>query len=178
MAAPALVESMVRIPARGLTNLAFPPQVARRELARVPARDTRVVLLSDCVHNAGPDPRPFAARLPRLDVLRRSHVMSAVIVVATAYPAPEHKAEVIAAFEAAIATVHSEEPGCELYALHEGNDRLVMIEKYASQDAMDQHIKGAGLAGLRAALEGKLGAPLDVQVLTPHPAGSEDKGAL
>ena len=28
-----------------------------------------MVLLSDCVHNAGPDPRPFAARLPRLDVL-------------------------------------------------------------------------------------------------------------
>ena len=35
----------------------------------VPARDARAVLLSDCVHNAGPDPRPFAARLPRLDVL-------------------------------------------------------------------------------------------------------------
>ena len=60
---------MVRIPARGPTNLAFPPQVAWRELARVPARDARVLLLSDCVHNAGPDPRPFAARLPRLDVL-------------------------------------------------------------------------------------------------------------
>jgi hypothetical protein len=28
-----------------------------------------VLLLSDCVHNAGPDPRPPAARLPRLDVL-------------------------------------------------------------------------------------------------------------
>jgi hypothetical protein len=27
------------------------------------------VLLSDCVHNAGPDPRPLAARLARLDVL-------------------------------------------------------------------------------------------------------------
>jgi hypothetical protein len=27
------------------------------------------VLLSDCVHNAGPDPRTSAARLPRLDVL-------------------------------------------------------------------------------------------------------------
>src|SRR5215510_8997116 len=60
---------MVRITARGLTNLAFPLQVARRELARVPARDARVVLLSDCVHNAGPDPRSFAAHLPRLDVL-------------------------------------------------------------------------------------------------------------
>jgi Mg-chelatase subunit ChlD len=65
----ALLEAMLRIPARGLTNIAFPLQVASRELARVPARDARAVLLSDCVHNAGPDPRPFAARLPRLDVL-------------------------------------------------------------------------------------------------------------
>ena len=64
-----LVETMLRIPVRGLTNIAFPLRAARRELARVPARDARVLLLSDCVHNAGPDPRPFAARLPRLDVL-------------------------------------------------------------------------------------------------------------
>ncbi|HEX7161052.1 MAG TPA: vWA domain-containing protein [Trebonia sp.] len=69
-----LVEAMLAIPARGLTNVAFPLQVARRELARVPARTVlpntgRVLLLSDCVHNAGPDPRTFAARLPRLDVL-------------------------------------------------------------------------------------------------------------
>jgi Mg-chelatase subunit ChlD len=64
-----LVESMLRIPARGLTNVAFPLQVARRELGRIPVRDARVLLLSDCVHNAGPDPRPFAARLPRLDIL-------------------------------------------------------------------------------------------------------------
>ena len=104
--------------------------------------------------------------------------MSAVIVVATAFPIQEHRAEVVAAFEAAMAKVHSEEPGCELYALHEGDDRLVMIEKYASQDAVDQHIKGAGLAGLRAALEGKLSSPIDVQVVVPHPAGSKDKGAL
>src|ERR1700722_1910972 len=60
---------MAAIPARGLTNVAFPLQVAARELARIPARDARVLLLSDCVHNAGPDPRPLAARLPRIDVL-------------------------------------------------------------------------------------------------------------
>ena len=35
----------------------------------VPARDARVLLLSDCVCNAGPDPRTVAGRLPRLDVL-------------------------------------------------------------------------------------------------------------
>jgi Mg-chelatase subunit ChlD len=64
-----LLDTMLRIPAKGLTNIAFPLQVAARELARVPARDARAVLLSDCVHNAGPDPRPLAARLARLDVL-------------------------------------------------------------------------------------------------------------
>jgi Mg-chelatase subunit ChlD len=65
----ALLDTMLRIPAKGLTNIAWPLRVAARELARVPARDARAVLLSDCVHNAGPDPRPFAARVPRLDVL-------------------------------------------------------------------------------------------------------------
>ncbi|GAA3635243.1 hypothetical protein GCM10022200_18180 [Microbacterium awajiense] len=64
-----LLDSILRIPARGLTNVAFPLEVAQRQLERVPARDARVVLLSDCVHNAGPDPRPLAARLPRLDVM-------------------------------------------------------------------------------------------------------------
>jgi Mg-chelatase subunit ChlD len=64
-----ILEALLRIPAAGLTNIAFPLQMARRELARVPARDARVLLLSDCVHNAGPDPRRLAAQLPRLDVL-------------------------------------------------------------------------------------------------------------
>jgi Mg-chelatase subunit ChlD len=64
-----LVDALLELPAKGLTNIAFPLQVAARELSRVPARDARVVLLSDCVHNAGPDPRLDAARLARLDVL-------------------------------------------------------------------------------------------------------------
>lgn len=64
-----LLDRLLALPARGLTNVAFPLQLAGRQLARIPARDARVVLLSDCVHNAGPDPRPVAGRLPRLDVL-------------------------------------------------------------------------------------------------------------
>lgn len=66
---PALLDRLLALPGRGLTNVAFPLQLASRQLARIPARDARVVLLSDCVHNAGPDPRPVAGRLPRLDVL-------------------------------------------------------------------------------------------------------------
>jgi quinol monooxygenase YgiN len=102
--------------------------------------------------------------------------MSLVLVV-TAFPIPEHRAEVIAAFEAAIARVH-DEPGVELYALHEGRDRLVMIEKYASEQARSQHSKGAALAELRSALEGKLSCDLDAQLLLSHPAGNLQKGML
>src|SRR5215467_6132351 len=75
-----------------------------------------------------------------------------VVVAVTAFPVPEHRAEVIAAFEEAITWVHRE-PGVELYALHEGPDRLVMIEKYESGQARSEHLKGAALADLRSALE-------------------------
>ena len=57
----------------------------------------------------------------------------------------------IAAFEEAIARVH-DEPGVEPYALHEWPDRLVMIEKYESEQARSQHLKGAALADLRGRL--------------------------
>ena len=101
-----------------------------------------------------------------------------VVVVATIRPLPEYRDEVIKAFTATISQVHAED-GCELYALNEGPDgRLVMIEKYASDEAVAAHRAGAGLAALREALGGKLSAPMDVQVLAPHPAGSPAKGAL
>ena len=64
-----LVEALLRIPAEGLTNVSFPLELAAEQLRRTRVADPRVVLLSDCVHNAGPDPRLAAARLPRLDVL-------------------------------------------------------------------------------------------------------------
>jgi Mg-chelatase subunit ChlD len=64
-----LLDDLLAIPARGLTNVAFPLELARRELAAARYRDQRVLLLTDAVHNAGPDPRTAAAALPRLDVL-------------------------------------------------------------------------------------------------------------
>jgi Mg-chelatase subunit ChlD len=64
-----LLDALLAMPTRGLTNVALPLELAGHELATAPASDARVILLSDCVHNAGPDPRTAAARLPRLDVL-------------------------------------------------------------------------------------------------------------
>jgi quinol monooxygenase YgiN len=102
--------------------------------------------------------------------------MSVVVVVA-AFPIPAHRAGVVAAFEEAIIRVH-DEPGVQLYALHEGPDRLVMIEKYESEQARSEHLQGTALADLRSALRGKLSTSLDAQVLVPHPAGNAQKGAL
>jgi len=65
----AVLDLLLRVPTQGLTNVTFALETATRQLTGVPARDARVLLLSDCVHNAGPDPRLTAARLPRLDVL-------------------------------------------------------------------------------------------------------------
>lgn len=65
----AVLDLLLRVPAQGLTNVGFALETAARQLAGVPPRDARVLLLSDCVHNAGPDPRLAAGRLPRLDVL-------------------------------------------------------------------------------------------------------------
>jgi Mg-chelatase subunit ChlD len=65
----AVLDLLLRVPTQGLTNVTFALETAAQQLAGVPSRDARVLLLSDCVHNAGPDPRLTAARLPRLDVL-------------------------------------------------------------------------------------------------------------
>jgi quinol monooxygenase YgiN len=103
----------------------------------------------------------------------------AVIVIATLFPVPEHRGEVIAAIETAAEKVHASDDDCLLYALHEGPDgRLVMIEKYTSMEALGAHGKSAELAELGAALKGKLTQPMDLQVLAPHSAGSAEKGVL
>jgi quinol monooxygenase YgiN len=101
-----------------------------------------------------------------------------VTVVATFYPVPEHRAELIAALEKAIPRVHAEDAGCELYSLHEGDDRLVMVEKWASLADLDAHGKGAVLKDFQQETAGFTTGPVDVQVLRPHPAGTPQQGTL
>jgi Mg-chelatase subunit ChlD len=66
----AMIRRLSQLHAQGLTNVSFPLELAAQKLtSRDRAIERRVLLLSDCVHNAGPDPRIAASRLPRLDVL-------------------------------------------------------------------------------------------------------------
>ncbi len=69
------------------------------------------------------------------------------VVVVKPFPSPKHPGP--------------DEPGIELHALHKGLDRLVMIEKYEAEQARSEHLKGAALADLRSALDGKLSSNLD-----------------
>ena len=102
----------------------------------------------------------------------------AIVIVATLRPVPEHRAEVITAIEKAMPVIHAEDSGCELYALHEGADRLVFIEKWSTEQDIGAHAGTAVFAELTAALEGKLLEPMDVQLLTPHPVGTDVQGVL
>jgi quinol monooxygenase YgiN len=107
---------------------------------------------------------------------QRSEPVS-VVVIATILPKPEHREDVIAAFLDVIPSVH-QEPGCELYALNEGKDRLVMIEQWESREALAVHGKAQALTRLGPALDGKLTAQPDVRIYSPHPAGVGELGAL
>lgn len=101
-----------------------------------------------------------------------------VVVIATIYPLPEHRAEVVALFEGRIARVHELDDGCELYALHEDQETLVMIEKWTSAESLEAHAGGEAMAGLDTEVAGKLADKTVVKVYQPHPAGTAEQGAL
>jgi Mg-chelatase subunit ChlD len=65
----ALIDELLRIEPRGLTNVCGAIELAARELARSSLERRCIVLLSDCVHNAGPDPRNAARVAPPTHVL-------------------------------------------------------------------------------------------------------------
>jgi quinol monooxygenase YgiN len=101
-----------------------------------------------------------------------------VVVVATITPVEGREAEVEKALLEAIPTVHTE-PGCLLYALHrEPSGALVMVEKWASAQALKAHGTAAALTALRKETAGALAEPPHVRVLAPLPAGEPSQGAV
>jgi quinol monooxygenase YgiN len=100
-----------------------------------------------------------------------------VVVVATIVPKPDQVDAVREALLAAVPQVHAE-PGCEVYAVHEGDGQFVMVERWESGDALRGHGKAEALATLGAQLAGKLTAAPDVRRLAPVAAGDPVKGAV
>jgi quinol monooxygenase YgiN len=101
-----------------------------------------------------------------------------VVVTAVFTPNEGASSQVAAALSPAIAEVH-EEPGCELYAIHEApNGQIIMIEKWESAELLDAHGAGEPVKRLNASLEGLLRGPVEVTRLSPIPAGTAHQGML
>jgi quinol monooxygenase YgiN len=98
-----------------------------------------------------------------------------VVVVATFHPKPGQHDAVHAVIAAAQTDVFSE-PGCELYALHEGKDRFVLVEKWESAEALATHGEAAALARLVADVAPLVDPAVDIVELSPvpkdHPASA------
>ena len=101
-----------------------------------------------------------------------------IIVTAAFTPKDGTYDQVVAALSPAIAEVH-EEPGCQLYAIHESpNGQIMMIEKWESAELLDAHGTGDAVKRLNASLEGLLAEPVEVTRMVPIPAGTAHQGAL
>ena len=100
-----------------------------------------------------------------------------VVVVATITPLPEHVDTVREALRAAVPQVHAE-PGCELYAVHEGRGHFVMVERWESPEALKAHGSAEALTTLGGQLAGKLESAPVVTRLSAVPAGDPVKGAV
>ena len=100
-----------------------------------------------------------------------------VVVVATLTVKPESVDAVRDILTTAVGEVH-EEPGCQLYSLHQAGETFVFVEQWADPEALKAHSSAPAITKLfTAAGEHLVGAP-DIKMLEPVPAGDPDKGQL
>lgn len=101
-----------------------------------------------------------------------------VVVVATLKAKPESVETVREAGRAALDAVH-EEPGCELYSLHEAEDgTFIFVEQWADADALKTHSTAPGVAALFGAIGEHLDGAPDIKMLQTVEGGDPAKGKL
>ncbi len=102
------------------------------------------------------------------------------VVVATVEVKPGSEDAVQALLETVITQTHTEE-GNISYALHrdvEQPQRFVMVERWASKEALDEHFTKPYMAELFAALPEHVTAPPVIMRTEPVPLGDAEKGVL
>lgn len=100
-----------------------------------------------------------------------------VVVVATMKAKPESVDAVREACTNAIAAVH-DEPGCQLYSLHEADGTFVFVEQWADADAIKTHSTAPAIGKLFGAIGEHLDGAPDIKMLAPVVAGDPAKGQL
>jgi quinol monooxygenase YgiN len=106
--------------------------------------------------------------------------VSEVIVVATVRAKPGAESQLESEFMELIPKVHAED-GCLLYALHRSASdptELVVIERWSSQAALDQHMTQPALQGFGERAGELFAEPPAISFYEALPAGREELGAL
>lgn len=100
-----------------------------------------------------------------------------VVVVATMKAKPESVDAVREACTKAVAAVH-DEPGCQLYSLHEADGTFVFVEQWADADALKAHSTAPAIGALFGTVGELLDGAPDIKMLQPVVAGDPAKGQL
>jgi quinol monooxygenase YgiN len=100
-----------------------------------------------------------------------------VVVVATMTVKPDSVDTVRDILTNAVSEVH-EEPGCQLYSLHQSGETFVFVEQWADEEALKVHSTAPAIGKLFAAAGEHLDGAPDIKMLQPIPAGDADKGQL
>ena len=106
--------------------------------------------------------------------------MENVVVVAMFLVHPGREDEAVEALTPTIEGTHAEE-GCISYALHRDAstpNRLILIENWASREALDEHLQQPHVARLAEVAGDFLVEPPEVVFLSPEPVGDSGKGSL
>lgn len=106
--------------------------------------------------------------------------MSEVVVVVLFRVVPGRVEDGLAALAEVAVPTHAEE-GCIAYAAHRDPadpDSIVLIERWASRAALDEHLATQHLADFRASSQDIWAGPAAIHVLDPVPAGDPVKGVL
>ena len=100
-----------------------------------------------------------------------------VVVVATMTAKSDSVDKVRQACQQAVEAVH-DEPGCQLYSLHEADETFVFVEQWADADALTEHSKAPAVATLFGTIGDLLDGAPDIKMLQPVVAGDPAKGQL
>jgi len=100
-----------------------------------------------------------------------------IVVIATMKAKPESVDAVRDACTKAVEAVHNE-PGCELYALHESDGTFVFVEQWADADALKTHSAAPAVRELFGTVGELLDGAADIKTLQPVAAGDPAKGRL
>lgn len=100
------------------------------------------------------------------------------VVVSAVIPAKEGQLEeLISSFTAHTEAVHAED-GCLLYAAHRCDEGLLVIERWASPEALAAHSAGQAMQAIGAAIRPYVAGRPTIVRATAVPSGDSVKGAV